>query len=215
MNIQKINQEAQYLTRIFQALWHISKEKSSKGIAIFLQRRHIKGSDGAISCPLAVYVSKATKLKDVHVDNDHIILPLPKHMAHFYKGGEIKINLGRAFRKFIQDFDAGKYPELKKPERKSKLISPEKTLPVELMNNIIPLHQLRESAQQFNRKWKDQGGKMTTYKCGHCQAVIETRQPSPADVNEKGYWDSMTTCTSCGKLNFVCVFPDGKAAVNS
>lgn len=80
--------------------------------------------------------------------------------------------------------------------------------------NLIKLTKLRRYTKVFHQKWRDAGGKITTYECGHCHGDIETRQPKPGDVSEKGYWDSLQTCIGCGELNFVFVWPDGTTSVN-
>lgn len=76
---------------------------------------------------------------------------------------------------------------------------------------IQSLEELRAATAAFNKKWTVRGGRLTTYCCGHCQQRIETRQPRRQDVGPRGFWDSMTTCTGCGGLNFVTVYPDGHA----
>lgn len=50
----------------------------------------------------------------------------------------------------------------------------------------------------------------TAYICNHCKSIVPTHCPTRDQVSSKGYWDSMTTCLACGRLNFVCIFPSGR-----
>ena len=60
------------------------------------------------------------------------------------------------------------------------------------------------------KKWEEAGNKMTTYFCNHCKKQISTKQPNKKMTGSEGYWDSVTICLECGKLNFVIVYPNGK-----
>ena len=46
-----------------------------------------------------------------------------------------------------------------------------------------------------------------------CTKKIETPQPTLQMCSSKGFWDSLTQCPKCKKLNFVCVYPSGKTTV--
>lgn len=75
------------------------------------------------------------------------------------------------------------------------------------------LKDLRKRAAQFNRSWQRKGGLLTEYTCQGCRKKVPMRRPRAKDVGEKGYWDSLTTCTHCGQLNFVVVWPTGRTEV--
>lgn len=75
------------------------------------------------------------------------------------------------------------------------------------------LEELREKAAEFNRAWVARGRKLTAWTCPDCTARIEVRRPRRVDVGDKGFWDSLTTCTSCGRILFVVTFPDGTTTV--
>ena len=73
--------------------------------------------------------------------------------------------------------------------------------------------ELVEVNEQYLVNWRKDGGRVTTYICGHCKKSIRTPQPKKADCGPKGFWDSLELCTECGKLNFVAVYPSGKTEV--
>ena len=67
--------------------------------------------------------------------------------------------------------------------------------------------------REYLKQWKENGNKVTFYICKHCKRKIETGQPTLKLCSSKGYWDSVTECPVCKKLNFVCVYPNGKTKV--
>jgi hypothetical protein len=78
------------------------------------------------------------------------------------------------------------------------------------------LAKLRRDDRAFLDRWVAAGNKVTHYECGHCHRSIETPQPDAGHVtSDKSYWDSMKTCTVCGSLNFVLVYPDGRTEVRT
>jgi hypothetical protein len=74
------------------------------------------------------------------------------------------------------------------------------------------LKELRQAEAESLRKWQEHGKTITFYQCRHCHAPIPTRQPGKGDVASslKAFWDTLTTCTVCGKLNFVTVDTNGR-----
>ena len=79
---------------------------------------------------------------------------------------------------------------------------------------MAELEKLRTEDARFNERWKKRGGLLTAYLCDHCKELIETRQPADRDVGSQGCWSSIKTCTNCGELNFVRVYPTGVAVSN-
>ena len=84
------------------------------------------------------------------------------------------------------------------------------------MSRVKPdaLEDLRRRDAAAMARWLQKGHRTTSYVCPHCKARIEVRRPTRAMVSDKGCWDSLTTCTSCGRLNFVAVWPTGDTSVN-
>jgi hypothetical protein len=76
------------------------------------------------------------------------------------------------------------------------------------------LESLRQKDAAYLERWRRSGGETTKYTCRHCRHKIVTPKPAMEDVASKGYWDSLKTCTGCGGLNFVLVYPDGTTVVN-
>jgi hypothetical protein len=74
---------------------------------------------------------------------------------------------------------------------------------------------LREQVTAFLDRWKARGRKTCFWKCDRCGNENETRQPNPDDVDDRGSWDSCTQCIDCGALNFVRVYPDGRAVTKA
>ena len=72
------------------------------------------------------------------------------------------------------------------------------------------IKELNEENKKRLAQWVKDGNKITTYKCQHCEKNIETCQPKKSMVTSKGFWDSATICTNCGKISFVRVYPSGK-----
>jgi hypothetical protein len=76
------------------------------------------------------------------------------------------------------------------------------------------LPKLRKEADAFNARWEKDGGRLTTYSCPSCKASIKTICPRESDVTPgKGQWDSLKTCTNCGAVNMVVVYPTGLTRV--
>ena len=60
-------------------------------------------------------------------------------------------------------------------------------------------------------RWKEEGGKLTSYQCPHCEGFVVVRQPSRSDLGKgRRCWDSARVCTLCWKVSFVGVWPSGK-----
>lgn len=76
--------------------------------------------------------------------------------------------------------------------------------------NKKELKKLQQDNKTYLEAWVSEGRKLTTYDCNHCGKKIKTPQPEKKQVSGKGYWDSCKTCSECGKLNFVAVYPNGK-----
>lgn len=73
------------------------------------------------------------------------------------------------------------------------------------------LTKLREQMVSLYAKLVQNGWKFTAYRCNHCRHLIPEKCPTkPGQTGSKGYWDSMTQCVSCGRLNFVFVWPSGR-----
>ncbi len=70
--------------------------------------------------------------------------------------------------------------------------------------------ELQKTMHEYHQKILKNGGALTYYFCHHCAEMIPTVQPTEDLVTGKGYWDSVTTCTNCGDMNFVAVYPDGR-----
>ncbi len=62
-------------------------------------------------------------------------------------------------------------------------------------------------------KWAENGNKLVSYICPHCEKRVCTRKPNKKDVSSKGYWDSATSCYKCNKTSFIIVYPSGKIGV--
>jgi hypothetical protein len=72
------------------------------------------------------------------------------------------------------------------------------------------LAKMRDDCAAHLKRWRDKGGKITTWFCAHCKQDNETRQPKKTDVSDsKGCWDSCTLCVHCGQASFVAVWPNG------
>jgi hypothetical protein len=65
---------------------------------------------------------------------------------------------------------------------------------------------------EYQKRWVENGGKLTSWRCGHCKRMNKTPQPKKGDVSSKGYWDSATMCLKCGMHSFVAVWPNGKTS---
>ena len=72
---------------------------------------------------------------------------------------------------------------------------------------------IKTSRKIYIKKWKASGNYTTFYICQHCTKKIETPQPTLQMCSSKRFWDSLTQCPKCKKLNFVCVYPSGKTTV--
>lgn len=73
-----------------------------------------------------------------------------------------------------------------------------------------PLAALREQLAVFLQRWKDRGGRVTSWECRACGSSNDTRRPPTKHVVQtKGYWDSVMRCCWCGELSFVKVWPNG------
>lgn len=72
------------------------------------------------------------------------------------------------------------------------------------------LVKLREQMMTFYARMVAAKKPFTGYVCNHCKHVIPTHCPTKEQVSSKGYWDSMTQCLACGRLNFVCIWPSGR-----
>lgn len=82
------------------------------------------------------------------------------------------------------------------------------------MSTCTAAHErLRSQHDAFIKRWIASGKKATSWTCPHCDDEQITTQPTQDDVGSKGYWDSAKTCTACGHLSFVEVFPDGTTGV--
>lgn len=74
---------------------------------------------------------------------------------------------------------------------------------------------LLERYQEWIAKYKASGDahKLVSYDCPHCSKAIETPKPDKNAVNERGCWDSVTTCPHCEKVHFKEIYPTGRVKI--
>ena len=64
--------------------------------------------------------------------------------------------------------------------------------------------------QDYLEAWLGQGYKLTTYRCPHCDEIIDIAKPEKKHCSVKGFWDSMHECPLCNKFSFIKTYPSGK-----
>lgn len=72
---------------------------------------------------------------------------------------------------------------------------------------------MREQVLTYFEKIAKSSARFTIYRCNHCKKLEPVHAPkTKADCGSKGYWDSLTTttCLSCGRYNFVFIWPNGR-----
>lgn len=72
------------------------------------------------------------------------------------------------------------------------------------------LIKLREQMVEHFARLVASGWKFTAWRCTRCRHLIPHSCPKTGDVGSKGYWDSATTCLSCGNVDFVRIWPTGR-----
>lgn len=101
---------------------------------------------------------------------------------------------------------------LPSPQREAKTAAKVEELmpPLTTARPTDKLLKLRDEMRVFWSKQRASGRKFTAYYCNFCRRMQPTDCPNPQDTGSKGYWDSLTTCTGCGGLNMVLVWPMGR-----
>lgn len=74
--------------------------------------------------------------------------------------------------------------------------------------------QIRREMEVHLTKWKQSGRKTARYTCPDCKQRIETIRPRKRDTGTQGYWDGLKTCTACGSIRMVRVYPNGRTEID-